>query len=111
MLLPLVGFFIACTIFACIGAAVLALVPKLRPTLVNVAVFVLGAVPTAAVSAVAYGRVYANETGVLNPVAVLGLFAVLLVAGLCGGLLPVFVHKWLRRFKRLQRESDSPVGH
>jgi hypothetical protein len=107
MLIPLVGLFIACAIFACIGTAVLALVPKLRSTLVNVALFVLGAVPTSAVSAVAYGRVFGNETGELKPFAVLGLFVLLLFAGVCGGLLCVFPYKWLTRIMLLHRNSGS----
>ena len=110
MLISLVGFLIACAVFACIGAAVLALIPELRPTLANVAAFVLGAVPTSAVTAVAYGRFFGNETGELNPVAVVGLFAVLLVAGICGGLLGVFAYRWLMRVIGLHRDSDSSVS-
>jgi hypothetical protein len=108
MLIPLVGFFVACAIFAGIGTAVLAFIRKLRPTRVNVAVFVVGAVSISAVSAVAYGRIFGNETGELNSVAVIGLFVVLLVAGLCGGLLSVLSYKWLMRAVR--SHGDSPLG-
>jgi len=45
MIIPLVGLFIACAIFACIGAAVLALIPDLNPTLANVGLFVIGLSP------------------------------------------------------------------
>jgi len=112
LIIPLVGFFIACTIFAGIGAAVLVLVPKLSLTVVDVVLFVVGAVPSSLVGAVVYGWVFGDQTGELrSTAAVLGVFFVLLVAGLCGGLLLVLVHKWLRQFKRLQRDSGSPVGH
>jgi hypothetical protein len=97
-LIPAVGFVIACTIFAGVGALALSRIPRLHLSLVNVVVFVIGAVPTSAFSAVAYGWVFANKAGELNPVAVLGLFAVLLVAGLLGGLLAVVVWTWLMRF-------------
>ncbi len=107
MLVPLVGFLLACAIFGCVGWAVLALFPRLRPTLTNVGMFVIGAVPSAAVSAVAYGRVFGNEAGELNPIAVLGLFVVLLVAGLCGGLLVVLAYKRLTRGKRLERTAGN----
>ena len=110
MLIPLVGFLVACAVFACIGAAVLAFIPKLRPTLVNVAVFVVGAVPSSAVSAVAYGRLFGNETGELTSVAVIGLFVVLSIVGLCGGLLSVLCYKWVMRVVRLRRGSRSPVS-
>jgi hypothetical protein len=110
MLISLVGLFIACVIFACIGTAVLTIVPKLRPTLVNVAMFVLGAVPISAASALCYGRIFGNETGELNPNAVLGLFVVLSVAGCCGGLLSVFAYRWLTRAIPLQRDSGSRMS-
>ena len=112
MIIPLVGFFIACTIFASIGAAVLLLAPKLSLTLVDVVLFVVGAVPSSLVGAVVYAWVFGDQTGELrSTAAVLGVFFVLLVAGLSGGLLPVLVHKWLMRSKRLQRAPRSPVGH
>ena len=111
MIIPLVGLFIACAIFACIGAAVLALIPHLNPTLANVGLFVIGAVPSSFVAAVAYGRVFGDGTGeLLQPGAVIGLFSVLLGAGLCGGLLIVLAYRWLMRAIRLQRESSTPVN-
>ena len=110
MLIPLVGLLVACVIFASIGAAVLAFISKLRPTLVNVVAFVVGAVPSSAVSAVAYGWVFGNERGELNPVAVIGLFVVLLVVGSCGGLMSVLAYKWLLRVVRLHRDSDNPLS-
>ena len=102
MIVPLVGLFLACAIFACIGAALLALIPRLRPTLANVALFVIGAVPSGAVTAVAYGRVFGDAEGTLRPPAVLGLFGALLVAGVCGGLLAVVAYRWFMRTMRLQ---------
>ncbi len=111
MLIPLVGFLIACTIFACVGAAVLALIPHLRPGHANVALFVIGAVPISAVSAVAYGRVFGDGAGELHGVAVPGLFVVLLVAGVCGGLLTVLAYRWLMRTMGLQRKSGGPLNH
>lgn len=106
MIIPLVGLFIACAIFASIGAAALAPILHLRPTLANVSLFVLGAVPSSAITAVAYGRVFGDDTGELHhPVAVLGLFGALLVVGLCGGLLTVLAYRWLMRTMRLQRDS------
>jgi branched-subunit amino acid transport protein len=107
MIIPLVGLFIACAIFACIGAAVLTLIPHLRRTLSNVGSFVIGAVPSSAFAAIAYGRVFGNQTGELDSTAVVGLFGVLLLAGVCGGLLAVFAYTWLMRTIRLQRESGS----
>jgi hypothetical protein len=110
VIIPLVGLFISCAIFTCIGAAVLALLPHLRATLANVGLFVIGAVPTSAVAAVAYGRVFGRGTGELHGGAlVLSLFGIMLVAGLCGGLLTVLAYRWLMRTIRLQRESGTPV--
>ena len=63
MLVPLVGLFIVCAIFACIGTALLYVTPQFRPTLANVALFVFGAVPSCAVSAIAYGRVFVMRKG------------------------------------------------
>ncbi len=111
MIVPLVGLFIAVAIFACIGAALLALIPHLRPTLANITLFVIGAVPICAVTAVVYGRVFGDATGELRPVAVLGLFSSLLVAGVFGGLLAVVAYAWLMGTIRLQRDSGNPVKH
>ena len=107
MIIPLVGCLLACTIFGCIGAALLALIPHLRPTLVNIALFVIGAVPSCGAAAIAYGRVFGDATGELRLPAVVGLFAVLLVAGVCGGLLAVVAYRWLTRTIHLQRDSDT----
>ena len=110
MIVPVVGFLVGCAIFACIGTGLLALTPHLCPTLANVALFVIGAVPICALTAVAYGRVFGDATGELHPLAVLGLFGVLLVAGICGGLLAVVVYRWLTRTMRFQRESGSSAN-
>ena len=101
MLIPAVGFLIACTIFAGVGAVALSRIPRLQLSLVNVLVFVIGAVPTSAFSAIAYGWLFANKAGELNPVAVPGLYAVLLFGGLFGGLVAVLAWTWLMRFARL----------
>lgn len=105
MIIPLVGLFIACAIFAGIGAAVLSLLSHLRLTLVNLVVFVMGAVPCAFVAAVAYGRVFGNVTVELAPRAVLGLFGVMPVAGLTGGLLAVLAYGRIMRIIPLRQQS------
>ena len=109
MIVPLVGFLVAYTMFGCIGAALLSLIPNLRPTLANVALFVIGAVPNCAVAAIAYGRVFGDATGELRPPAVLGLFGVLFIAGVCGGLLAVVANRWLTRTIHWQRDSDNTI--
>ncbi len=106
MLVPLVGFVLACAIFASVGAALLALIPKLRPTLLNVGLFVLGAVPSSAASVIAYGRLFGNTEGEIDSAgAVLGIYLVLFLAGACGGLLTVLVSK---RLMRIPSSVDSP---
>jgi len=110
VLIPLVGLGIAFAIFACVCAALLTLIPRLRPTLLNISVFAVAAVPASAISAIAYGRFFGNETGDLNPIAVLGLFVALLLAGTSVGLLSVIACKWLLRIVRLYRDSGSRVS-
>ena len=110
MIIPLVGLFLAVAIFACIGAALLALITHRRPTLANIALFVIGAVPSCAVTAVAYGRVFGDANGELRSAAVLGLFGSLLVAGVLGGRLAVIAYPWIMRTMRLLRDSGSPVN-
>lgn len=109
MLIPLVGLLIACAVFACIGAAVLALIPHLHRTLTNVSLFVVGAVPSSALAAIAYGWVFGDRTGELHGAAVIGLFGVLLVAG-GGGLLTLIIYVRIMRTMRSQRQSGSPVN-
>jgi hypothetical protein len=112
MLVPLVGFVLACVIFASLGAALLALMPKLRPTLMNVGLFVLGAVPSALVGVIAYGRLFGNDEGELHSAgAVLGVFPVLFLAGVCGGLLTLVVSTRLARFSHSQRDSGRSIPH
>ena len=105
MLVPLVGFILACVIFAAVGAALLALTPKLRPTLMNVGVFVLGAVPSSFAGVVAYGRLLGNDQGELPSAgAILGVYLVLFLAGVCGGLLT------LTTFRRLAQIRQTQLG-
>ena len=111
MIVPLVGFFIACAIFACMGATVLALIPHLRPTLANIGSFVIGAVPSSAAAAIGYGRLLGDGTGELHSAgAVFGLFGVMLIAGLCGGLLIILAYKWLMRTLRLPRGAGTSAS-
>jgi hypothetical protein len=110
MIIPLVGLLLAVAIFACIGAGLLAVIPHLRLTLPNVAVFVMGAVPSCAVTAVAYGRVFGDANGELRSVAVLGLFGSLVVAGVFAGLLSVVAYRRLMRTMHLQRDAGSPIN-
>src|SRR5580658_6283209 len=110
MLIPLVGLLLACAVFAGVGVAVLAFIPKLHPTLVNVSVFVVGAVPSSAVSSIAYGRIFGNGAGELNSVAVIGLFVVLLISGLCGGYLSVLAYERIIEVIRPDRGPGSPAS-
>ncbi len=107
MIVPLAGLFLACAIFASIGAALLALIPRLRVSLANVALFVIGAVPSCAVTAVAYGGIFGDATGDLHPLAVLGLFGALLISGVCGGLLAVVAYRWHVRSRCLKQDSGK----
>jgi hypothetical protein len=110
MLIPLVGFVLACVIFAGIGAALLTLVPKLRPTLISVGLFVLGAVPSSFVVIVAYGRLFGDGEGELHSAgAILGVYVVLFLAGVCGGLLSVLLSTRLVRFIHMRRESGLSI--
>ena len=108
MLVPLVGFVLGCAVFICVGMALLALLPKLRLTMPNLVVFVIAAVPASAGGAIAYGWAFGDAAGQLTPVAVIGLYAVLLIAGMCGGIVAVFFCRWLVRAIRPQTEFGGP---
>ena len=110
MLVPLVGFLIACAIFACVGATLLAFIPQFRRTVANVSLFVIGAVSISALAAIAYGQVFADSTGELHGAAILGLYGVLLVAGVCGGLLGLLAYRWLVRTMGVSPKSSSPAN-
>jgi len=110
MLVPFVGLFIACAIFVCIGAILLALIPPFQTTLANISLFVIGAVPSSALAAIAYGQISADSGGELHGVAILGVFGVLLIAGVCGGTLTLLAYRWLMRRMRLLPKSGSPVN-
>ena len=108
MLVPVVGLFIACTIFTFTGAILLAITPQFRTTLASLGLFVTGAVPTAYLAAIAYGKIFADSTRELHGVVILGLFGAWLVAGACGGFLALLAYRWLTRMMGLSPKSSTP---
>ena len=98
MLLPFIGFVAGCVVFTILGSIVLACVPTLRLSVVNLLLFVMGAFPGALALPYLYGRIFADSNNQLtSKTAVLGLFVVMLVGATGGGAALV----WLRiRFVR-----------
>ena len=100
MLLPLMGFVLGCTAYMILGLVVLACIPSFRLTFLNLILFVMGAMLTAPVCLFAYGQIFARKD--LSDAAFVGIFPALLIGGVSGGALVVwlkerFVKKHLLR--------------
>jgi hypothetical protein len=85
MLLPALGFVVGCGFFGIVGLVVLGIWHR-RFGLMPLLCFVAGAMVSAAGAGWLYGHVVADAQGQLQSRAsVIGLFGVLLVAGVGGG--------------------------
>jgi hypothetical protein len=89
MLLPLAFLIISCIAFLTLGLFILAVVPSYRLTVLNLVVFVLGAVPGAILFLFLCGKLVAGDQ--LSDRAFYGIFPVLLVGGASFGALAVWV--------------------
>jgi hypothetical protein len=86
-MLPLM-FLVFCGLgFTIVGLIALAVIPELRLTFSNLFLFVGGAIPSALLFLFVYGRIFARTQ--LSDMAFIGIFPVLLVGGVLGGLLLV----------------------
>jgi hypothetical protein len=73
--------------FAVVGLIALAAVPALRLTFLNLSLFVGGAIPGALLFSFVYGRILGKNQ--LSDTTFVGIFPVLLVGGVLGGLVLV----------------------
>ena len=97
-MLPLMFLVLCCIGFTIVGLITLAITPALRLTLMSLAIFVIGAIPGALVFLFVYGRIFARQQ--LSGFAFIGIFPVLLIGGVLGGILLL----WLRmRFTKGRR--------
>lgn len=96
------GFVIGCVVFTVVGLVILSRLPKLRVTVPNLLVFVVGAFPGAAGLGYLDELAFADAQHFLNsPAAVLGFFAAMLVGAIVGGTTLV----WLKA--RIPKRSDG----
>ena len=90
MLLPLFGFIIGCLVFGIVGVFLLKVLSSFKLTTMNLAFFILGALPGALMIGGVYGWIFANPDGQLDStISVLGLFTATLVGGGFAGLVGV----------------------
>ena len=66
MLLPLAGFVVGCVVFTILGLIVIASIPKLRLTITNLFLFVVGAFPGTLTSAYLYSSIFADSANELK---------------------------------------------
>jgi hypothetical protein len=100
MLLVLGSFVMGCVAFAILGLVVLACIPGLRLTFLNLLLFVAGAFLGALVCLLGYLRIFAGHE--LKDAAFVGLFPILLAGAALGGAL----FNWLKiRFVMTKREE------
>jgi hypothetical protein len=86
---PLIFLIISCVSFTILGFVILASVPFFRVTLLNLSVFVLGAIPGAIAFLFVYGRLVARNQ--LGDRTFYGIFPVILAGGTSFGVLAVWV--------------------
>jgi hypothetical protein len=100
MVLNLVIVFIYLGVYATLGSVVLALVPAFRLTLLNVVVFILGAIGGAVVFSVIFS--YASESTVLQRLSYVFFYLLFFGSAAFGGTLSV----WLKaRFIKTPKDS------
>ena len=100
MLLPLMVFELGCLAFTVLGLIVLAIAPGLRLKVLNLFLFVVGAFPGALVFFILYGWLVGRKQW--SDAASMGIFPVLLIGGVFGGVLVI----WLKtRFVRTRRDK------
>lgn len=86
MLLPLIGFIFGTFTSLLIGAIVCTIHPKWRITFPNIMLFVAGSFFSAILLSMVYTGLFADDSGTLHSTfAVLGYFALLIIAVLGGG--------------------------
>ena len=94
-------FLVLCGVgFTIVGLIALAGIPALRLTFLNLSLFVGGAIPGALLFLFVYGRIFARNQ--LSDMAFIGIFPVLLVGGMLGGLLLVRLKARLIKKRRGQ---------
>ena len=84
-----------CVGFAILGLVVLAMLPAFRLTLINLLLFVTGAVPGGIAFLFLYGKLFARNQ--LSDKAFYGIFPVLLLGGVSGGALAVWLKMHLAK--------------
>jgi hypothetical protein len=101
-MLPLAFLIISCITFVILGLVILASVPFFRLTVLNLIVFILGALPGAMLFLLLYGKLLPRDQ--LSDRAFYGIFPVLLVGGMSFGALAV----WLKMRFTNARNINSP---
>src|SRR5262249_46942611 len=109
MVLPLAGFALGCILFAILGSVVLACIPKLSFSLVNLLWFVVGAFPVTLFLALLYGYAFADSNNELKTgAAILGMYVVMLVGALSGGTILVWLKVHFASTSDRSDKSSSP---
>ena len=92
MLLPLIGFIAGVFVSAILGVIVIALHPKWKISLANVALFVVGSFFTTFLTSYTYTKLLTDENGQLQSIElVLGFFGVLALAVIGGGIISTYL--------------------
>jgi hypothetical protein len=86
---PLVFLLMCCIGYTILGLIVLACLPALRLTFLNLFLFLVGAFPGGLALLFVYGRIFARNQ--LSDAAFYGIFPILLVGGASGGALLVWL--------------------
>ena len=103
MLLSIIGFIFGTLISLLIGAIVLVLHPKWKITFLNMILFVVGSFFWVIMLSLIYSKLFADGNGTFHSTAaVLGYFALLIIAVIGGGI--VTTHIGRKLFKLEKRE-------
>jgi hypothetical protein len=100
MLLQLIFLAVSCISYAILGLIVLACVPTLRLTFLNLALFLVGAFAGGLGTLFLYGRAFMRDP--LGDVAFYGVFPSLLIGGAIGGAISVWLKIRLVKGKSIE---------
>jgi hypothetical protein len=90
MLLPLIGFIVCVIVSTSVGIIVLAIHPKWKISILNLALFGFGSFSSAIIISAIYTFLFSNNGTLESAAAVICYFILLMISVIIGGILSIY---------------------